>query len=243
MRIILCDDDEEFLARLKSLLTEYFDINHMALPEFSLYHDGGRLLDMEDRPDTACASLAFLDVEMPGVTGIDAGAKLMERNPYLRIFIVTSYSDYLDDAMRFHVFRYLSKPLDKSRLFRNLKDALYQISVDTRQVIIDTDEGSVSRFAHEILMVEARGRATLIYTVDMLYESVQKMAFWEHLLDIGSFYQTHRSFLVNMKYVRSFTPAMLTLAAPDGAEHQAYMARRRYKDFKNAYIMYVEAMR
>ena len=48
---------------------------------------------------------------------------LKERNKNIIIFVVTSYSEYLDEAMRFHVFRYLSKPLEKQRLFRNLKDA------------------------------------------------------------------------------------------------------------------------
>jgi two-component system LytT family response regulator len=243
MRIILCDDDNLFLLQLKSCLSEYFDMRRLAQPEFALYPDGKQLLDSEDRPDALRADLAFLDVEMPGVTGIDAGARLMARNPYLKIFIITSYADYLDDAMRFHVFRYLSKPLDKDRLFRNLKDALHQISADTRRVVIDTPKGSVSKLAHEILMVEAQGRLSLVYTVDGPYESTQKMALWEHLLDTGSFYKIHRSFLVNMKYVSSFSSTMLSLIAPDGTEHQAYMARRHYKGFKEAYIMYVEAMR
>lgn len=243
MRILLCDDDENFLAQLKKHLIEYFTENRLAMPELSLYSDSGRLLETESHPDMPSPDIAFLDVEMPHVTGIDLGARLMAQNPYLKIFIVTSYGDYLDDAMRFHVFRYLSKPLDKNRLFRNLKDALYQISVDTRPVVIETAEGTVTRPAHELLMIEAQGRRTLVYTVDGLYKSTQKMSAWERLLDLGSFYQTHRSFIVNMKYVKSFTPALLTLAAPDGAERQAYMARRHYKGFREAYILYVEAMR
>ena len=61
---------------------------------------------------------------MPGLNGIYVGKELKEKNKNTIIFIITSYVEYLDDAMRFHVFRYLSKPLDKQRLFQNMKDAI-----------------------------------------------------------------------------------------------------------------------
>jgi len=59
-------------------------------------------------------------VERPGRNGISTGTLLKKMNPNVRVFIVTSYLDYLDHAMKFHVFRYLSKPIDKARLFRNM---------------------------------------------------------------------------------------------------------------------------
>ncbi len=243
MRIIFCDDEESVLQELSALVLEYFAENGLAEPELSLYAGGEELLEQEDRAEAPRAELAFLDVEMPSVSGIQIGARLKERNPYLKIFIVTAYGDYLDEAMRFHVFRYLSKPVDKSRLFRNLKDALYQLSVDTRPVLIETAEGSVTRYADEILMAEARGHKVLLYTADKIYESHRGIRHWEQLLEIGSFFRTHRSFIINMKYVTAFSPNLITLSAPGGREYPAYLARRRVQEFKNAYMLYVEAMR
>ncbi len=149
MHILLCDDDEAILTQLEGYLQEYFAENHLPEPELCRYTDGQRLLDSEDRPDTQRIDIAFLDVEMPGISGIEIGAKLKKQNPYLKVFIVTSYADYLDDAMRFHVFRYLSKPVDKQRLFRNLRDALYQLSVDTKPVCIETVDGTNRRRSTE----------------------------------------------------------------------------------------------
>ena len=238
MRIVFCDDDPVVLVQLEEYLREYFSRNGLNQPEYAAYTSGEELLAREERLE-----IAFLDVEMPGMSGIQLGASLQEQNPYAKIFIVTSYVDYLDEAMKFHVFRYLSKPLDKDRLFRNLKDALYQLSVDTKPVLIEAAGESVTRHADEIVMVEAMGRRVTIRVVDRIYECAQPMRYWEKLLEIGSFYQTHRSFIINMKYVRSFSPTMITLLAPDGREYPAYLARRRYQSFKNAYILYVEAMR
>ncbi len=133
MRIILCDDDEQILDQLQKYLREYHESAHLAQPEYAVYSNGEALLAPESRASALRADIAFLDVEMPGRNGINIGALLREKNPKIKIFIVTSYLDYLDDAMKFHVFRYLSKPIDKARLFRNFKEALYQISMEAEK--------------------------------------------------------------------------------------------------------------
>lgn len=243
MRIVICDDDERIVIQLKGWLQEYFQANHLGQPEYACYGSGDELLAKEDRPDAGRVDIAFLDVEMPGTGGIHVGARLQSRNPYAKIFIVTCYPDYLDEAMKFHVFRYLSKPLDKRRLFRNMKDALYQLQVDTRPILIETSGETVTRYADEIILVEAMGHRVTVQAVDRLYESVQNMRQWEKLLDIGCFVRTHRSFIINMKYVRSFSDNMVFLGSPEGTEYRAYLARRRSQGFRDAYMLYVEAMR
>ena len=238
MRIVFCDDDPLILEQLQGYVTEFFRQFGGPMPELTAYETGDLLIAQEPRAD-----IAFLDVEMPGSSGIHVGARLQNRNPYLKIFIVTCYADYLDEAMKFHVFRYLSKPLDRARLFRNMKDALYQLNMDTRPVLIETAKETVTRYADEIVMVEAMGRKVMVHAVDRRYESLRKMGEWEKLLDIGCFVRTHRSFLINMKYVSSFSDNLIFLTAPDGTRYSAYLARRRYRSFKDAYLLYVETMR
>ena len=82
--------------------------------------------------DKGSKDIVFLDIEMPGMNGIYVGNELKSQNRNIIIFVVTSYSEYLDEAMRFHVFRYLSKPLDKQRFnalqTASFKSILYAIS-------------------------------------------------------------------------------------------------------------------
>lgn len=137
MRILICDDNPQMVEILKNYLLEYFGNNSKFEPEFAIYGSGDQLLEKEKNAD-----IAFLDVEMPGISGIHVGAKLKEYNPYVKIFIVTSHPDYLDEAMRYKVFRYLSKPIDKARLFRNLKDALYQYAIEMLQSFMKLEAGS-----------------------------------------------------------------------------------------------------
>ena len=111
MRVVFCDDDSRITAQLTAYISEYFRSIGGIQPEMAAYTSGDELLQQEQRVD-----LAFLDVEMPGQNGISVGAALKARSPHVKIFMVTSYPDYLDDAMRFQVFRYLSKPIEKDRL-------------------------------------------------------------------------------------------------------------------------------
>lgn len=86
--------------------------------------------------------------------------------------------DYLDEAMKFHVFRYLSKPIEKARLFRNVKEALYQIEMETRPVAIETKDGVIVRQAEDIVFVETERHKTKIVTIDAVYEVNSPLRMW-----------------------------------------------------------------
>ena len=119
MRILICDDDKNITTQLQRYIMDFFKNRKLESPEICCYHSGDALLS-----DAGSKDIVFLDIEMPGLNGIYVGKELKEKNKNTIIFIITSYVEYLDDAMRFHVFRYLSKPLDKQRLFQNMKDAI-----------------------------------------------------------------------------------------------------------------------
>lgn len=165
MRILLCDDDPMILVQMEKYLKEYFQKAHLRVPDIASYTSGDALLRSE-----STAEIAFLDVEIPGLSGIYTGEKLKKKNPSIKIFILTSYMDYLDEAMKFHVFRYLSKPIEKARLFRNVKEALYQIEMETRPVAIETKDGVIVRQAEDIVFVETERHKTKIVTIDAVYE-------------------------------------------------------------------------
>ena len=213
MRVIFCDDDSIILEQLHLYVSEYFEQLGGMIPEFACYSSGDALLNAKARAD-----IAFLDVEMPGVSGIHVGAKLKELNPNIKIFIVTSYPDYLDEAMRFQVFRYLSKPIDKNRLFRNLKDAVYQYNMESREFPIVTNEGVFVRRAE------------------------QNMEYWRQTLTLPCFYMTHRSYIVNLHFVNSIHKDTILLKYR-GREMTAYLTRRRYTAFKDTYLWYMESVK
>lgn len=235
MRIAICDDDPLIIEELEKYIKQYFRKHHLSCPDMLSFSNGDALL-----ADTTEKDIIFLDVEMPGVNGIYAGNKLRECYPNVLIFIVTSFMEYLDDAMRFHVFRYLSKPLDLSRFFRNMKDALVYFNAITVKIPIETKQMTYIFPASQIIAVEAQGRKVIVHTTSQNFVSVQNMNYWAELLPKNCFFQTHRSFIVNFKHVTDFDHTTVHLT---DRQLTAYLTRRKYSAFKNAYFLYLESTR
>ena len=72
----------------------------------------------------------------------------------LRFFILSIW----DEAMHFHVFRYLSKPLDKKRFLRNFQDALAYYNTMTQKIPIETHDGIYTVPYSHIIAIEAHGK-------------------------------------------------------------------------------------
>ena len=236
MRILFCDDDTELLSSLHKMVLEYFRKIEQPAPECVLCSSGEELLATGE-----VGELAFLDVEMNGLSGIHTGEQLKKINPRIKIIIVTSYPDYLDEAMKFHVFRYLSKPVDKQRLFRNLKDALYQINTYSKPIVIETFDDFKTIDAEDIICFESDLRQTTVHTVGGKLSGKAGIEYWAKSIDIPSFYAASRGFVVNMKYVSSFNKEIIRLTCGEYVIN-AYLSRRRYKSFRDAYMLYMRSV-
>lgn len=234
MRILICDDDALVREQIKGFIAEYFEAEHLTCPETACFPDGESLL-----ADGGGKDILFLDVEMPGLNGIFVGNELKKQNENIIIFIVTSYSEYLDDAMRFHVFRYLSKPLDKQRFFRNLKDAMNYYHTISFTLAVETKQGVHTLPASSVIAVAAQGRKVIVHTILHDFESVHNIGYWHELLPKNSFFRTHRSFIVNFAHVMDFDHTTVHMTG----DIRAYLTKRRYSEFKRAYLLYLESMR
>ncbi len=69
--------------------------------------------------------IAFLDIEMPEMSGLELAEQLMEIDPYISVIFVTAYDKYALEAFRAHAIGYLLKPLDNNELTEQL-DSLYR---------------------------------------------------------------------------------------------------------------------
>ena len=234
LQIFICDDDNIIVDKLQKYIIEYFKQRKLKVPKIFTYNNG------EDLHDSSDKDIVFLDIEMPGLNGILIGQELKQRNKNTIIFIITSFTEYLDDAMRFHVFRYLSKPLDKQRLFQNMNDALELYNSTNTKIPLETKDGVYTVSASDIIFIEGRIRTIHVYTTQREYIVIPKMSYWVTTLDSPCFFQSHRSFIVNMQYVTNFDHSLIHLY---NDQYTAYLTRRKYSDFKEAYFLYLESTR
>lgn len=235
MRILICDDDAIIRSMLEKYIKEYFTLYKLVIPEFALYENGTSLLN-----DNNVCDFLFIDIEMPDINGICAGQNFKEKYPHALVFVVTAYPQYLDDAMRIDVFRYLSKPVDKQRLFQNLTDGLRQYHSRNTKISIESKNEVADVYLKDIIMVERLGRKVLVYTQNGIMESIHSLAFWIHKLDHPCFFQTHRSYIINMDYISHYNKETIHL---DNGNYQAYLSTRKYTLFRKTHIAYIESVR
>jgi len=111
IRSLLVDDEEPARARLRGMLAEHQDIEIVGEA-----CDGLAAIERiaELRPD-----LVFLDIQMPGRSGVEVVAALGPPRP--RVIFCTAFDQYAIDAFDHHALDYLLKPLKRDRLARAIE--------------------------------------------------------------------------------------------------------------------------
>jgi len=103
-RIIVVDDEMLALKRFEHIVQK--DNRVKLIQSFS---DGQSALDfIKDNT----IDIAFLDIEMPEINGLELANKMQEIDPYINIIFVTAYDQYALEAFKAHAIGYLLKPLD-----------------------------------------------------------------------------------------------------------------------------------
>ena len=164
--------------------------------------------------------LVFLDIRMPYISGFDVLDALP--NKYFKVIFTTAYDEYAIKAVRFSAFDYLLKPVDSRELVDAIKrymqekedpalqyEMVRNISINmelqhSRQfrLALPTKEGVHFLMPHEIIRCEAIGNYTRFYILgNRQYTSSKNLGEYEELLSPYNFIRTHKSHLINKKYI------------------------------------------
>src|SRR5688500_9713867 len=111
MRILIADDESPARDKLQRWLGEQSDIEGVARSEDGL--QAAAAIE-QLRPE-----VAFLDIQMPGLNGLEVAAQLEQSTAPLIVF-VTAYDEHAVKAFDLNAVDYLLKPYDKERLHRSL---------------------------------------------------------------------------------------------------------------------------
>ena len=119
MRILCVDDEPLMLQMLEMAVKE-------AKPDADItaFDDQDELL--EDAKSGGC-DIAFLDIHMRGMNGVELAKELKAVNPKMNIIFVTGFSEYTGDAMNLHASGYIMKPVTAEKVKSELEDLRFPI--------------------------------------------------------------------------------------------------------------------
>lgn len=216
IRVLIAEDEPHARDKLRELVLAQPDLKIVAVCA-----DGLQALQAvaAKQPE-----LLFLDIELPGLNGIDL-VKSMDRSRAPYIVITTAYSEHAVWAFDENVVDYLLKPYDQSRFQR----ALQRVRLAMRDSGIAVTPGSppvgnsVSWHAADTLRlkvgtrikfiatakvryIKAQGDHILVNTVDQEFLVRERIKNIETALSCDQFIRVHRSALLNVRYIKEMQP-------------------------------------
>ncbi len=160
--------------------------------------------------------LMFLDIQMPGVTGLNFIRSL--KNKPLFMF-TTAYSEYAIDGFELDAIDYLLKPIAYDRFEKAIEKAMEYYTIKKNSGLTESDlenefifvkaNQQLIKLAYgEILYVEAFADYVKIFLSDRKIVTLQTMKKMEAKLPSDIFSRVHRSFIVNRKAIQSFSTSV-----------------------------------
>lgn len=233
IKMLICDDDKNIIQQTYQLVKK-FDKKHKIQFDVTVENSSENVLQKESIYD-----IAIIDIEMPGINGIKLSENLKHRNPDIIVIILTSFNNYLDSAMKIHVFRYLSKPIDINRLYNSLTDALDEYRLISKTITVTNKDEVHLLKTKDILYIENQKRGSIIQTKRGSFFSDKKP---KELLQIinqdNCFVYSHNSIIVNLQNVIDFDKGAVVLRKNETEAISTYISQRKYSSFKNAFFSF-----
>ena len=231
IKVLVCDDDRIITEKVQQLLTIVQEQYSFEL-DIKTYNDGRLAMESEEIYD-----IAIVDIEMPDVDGLALSENLKKRNSDAIVLILTSFSDYLDSAMRIQVFRYLSKPIDEERFTKNFMEAVSYYKQISKQILVESGDEVLTVKTKDILYIENLKHGSVIATKYGDYKTSKKPLEWyETINQPNCFTFSHKSFLVNLQNVINFDKNTVHFQGLNNTVRIACISQRKYYEFKKAFF-------
>jgi DNA-binding LytR/AlgR family response regulator len=172
--------------------------------------------------------LLLLDIEMPGMTGLELTKNLQRKRPV--IIFITSKREYAADAFDLNVVDYIIKPVTSSRFIQAIDKAREVLDSNREEVKLKEEEFVFIRDSNivrrlkldNILYAEAMGDYVKLYTPEKFYAIHTTLKSVEERLPASRFLRVHRSYLVAINKI-------------DGMEGGALIINRKPLPVADAY--------
>lgn len=206
-KTILIDDERLAREELKSLLTDYHEIE--IIGEAKNGEEGIEMIK------TLSPDLIFLDVNMPGMTGFEM-IKQLDEIP--NVIFVTAYDEYALKAFEVNALDYILKPVDPERLKEAIQKLIkndeeeaklrsFELNRKNRALTLEDSvfikDGEKCWFVElsKVRMLESDGNYVKVYFDGFRPLVLRSLNSFEERLDPEFFFRANRKFIINTKWI------------------------------------------
>ena len=197
--------------------------------------------------------VVFMDVEMPGMSGVECARLIQDKNPKTIMVFVTAHEEYMADAFEVYAFDYLLKPFRLERAMHTL-DLIRQRLRESAgaqdapqkpvrfnapaRIMLRHREGVSFVDLNDILLVQREERATVVYVVDGgRFVTGDTLGEMEERLPEGMFFRTHKSYIVNINHIESISPygRWTYIVKLRGTKQDALITHERFEELQTRF--------
>lgn len=207
IKTLLVDDDEVIRASFKKMLHENF-------PVLEIVAEAANVPDAVKQIHLTKPQLIFLDIDMPGHSGLELPDFFAKDSIDFSIVFVTAFSDYAINAFELSAVDYILKPAGVEQIQRALKKLkpLQQESLQTlrqnlsnaqqQKIALQTSGGLLFVELNDIVYLKADGSYTHVYFVNGSKETIsKKLTEFSALEKTKQFMRIHRSHTINLHHI------------------------------------------
>ena len=223
IKVGFCDDIKEICNILEEYVSEAFNSKKIEIQMYS-YTSGEDLLQQDPNLD-----LLFLDIEMPGIGGIETGRQYHKRHQHCKIMLASGREDLMKDALSVEPCRFIDKPFDKEKILVAIEEFL-DSRIGYSPLKVSRERRYYEILQRNILYIRACDSDLEIITKDGRYRYGVSLKHVEKLLDDRLFFRVNRTIIVNMMYVNNISENIVQIG-----EGVFQISRRNQTAFLNCY--------
>lgn len=161
MRLAVCDDERIELDQIAAMIQAYYASDC----EIKKYEDAESLL-ADSRKQVF--DVLFLDIDMPGMDGMQLAGRIREDNEYVKIIFVTNKEDCVFKGYKYDAFRFVRKSALNEELTEALDDLSRYFEAKKEYVVFKTPNDEITRYIDRIQYLEVRDHELTIKYDDIM---------------------------------------------------------------------------
>lgn len=231
INIAICDDEEIQVDLLDKYVKNWSEKNNIKIKIEHFYN--GKSFEFAWSIDKKY-SILLLDIEMPGLNGMELAKIIRKEDDLLNIIFITAIPDYIGEGYDVSAINYLMKPISEEKLYECLDRIIEKIPKDEKTILIDVEGENIQIKQNDIKYIESFSHYIEINTYYNKYITRRNIGNIEKELAENIFIRCHRSYIVNLLHIKIIGKTGIELDNGDLVP----VSRRQYKKTNMAFIDY-----